>query len=235
MRAIEDPLLVDRLSPTGSRSDLAISNIATVYASLDEHPFLRRDPGDGHLELHPRCSPDSRRPTESDTDFRVPSGSPERPITRTMRRQRSAEDGFTMIEIMVVVLVIGLLISIALPTFLGARERAQDRGVQTDVRNAFLAERVYYTDAATYTEDTPLLDDIEPALDYVVGDVPAAVGNEYVHVHAGPNELFVSGRSVSGTCFYIRRSTAAARSSRPRRAAAWPMSGVRLRAGSSRR
>ena len=49
-----------------------------------------------------------------------------------------------MIEIMVVVLVIGLLISIALPTFLGARERAQDRGVQTDVRNAFLAERVYH-------------------------------------------------------------------------------------------
>ena len=129
-----------------------------------------------------------------------------------------------MIEIMVVVLVIGLLISIALPTFLGARERAQDRGVQTDVRNAFLAERVYYTDAATYTEDTLLLDDIEPALDYVVGDVPAAVGNEYVHVHAGPNELFVSGRA-SRHCFYIWRSTAAARSSRPRRAAAWPMCG----------
>lgn len=121
-----------------------------------------------------------------------------------MRRERSAEDGFTMIEIMVVVLVIGLLIAIALPTFLGARERAQDRGVQTDVRNAFLAERVYYTGAATYTENTALLDDIEPALDYVVGDVPAMVGNEYVHVHAGPNELFVSGRSVSGTCFYIR-------------------------------
>ena len=121
-----------------------------------------------------------------------------------MRMLRRAEDGFTLIEVMVVVLVIGLLIAIALPTFLGARARAQDRGVQTDIRNTFLAERTHYTDGAVYTEDVTELEAIESALDYSVGDTPAAIGPVYVHVHAGSNELFLSARSSSGTCFYLR-------------------------------
>ena len=36
------------------------------------------------------------------------------------------------------------------------------------------------------------------------GDTPLASGQIYVHVHMVTNELFVSGRSRSGTCFYIR-------------------------------
>ncbi|MGH2673324.1 MAG: prepilin-type N-terminal cleavage/methylation domain-containing protein, partial [Actinomycetota bacterium] len=42
-------------------------------------------------------------------------------------QHRKDEEGFTLIELMVVVLIIGILIAIALPTFLGARARAQDR------------------------------------------------------------------------------------------------------------
>jgi type IV pilus assembly protein PilA len=68
-------------------------------------------------------------------------------------RRRDDEDGFTLIELMVVVLIIAILIAIAIPTFLGARQRAQDRAAQSDLRNGLTAEKTVYTDLQAYTND----------------------------------------------------------------------------------
>ena len=114
------------------------------------------------------------------------------------------EDGFTMVELMIVVLIIGILVGIALPTLLGARTRAQDRAAQASIRIAFTAEKAYYADTLTYTTNTADMTAIEAALAYVAGDTPASVGIVYLHVHPGPNEVFVSTKSASGTCFYLR-------------------------------
>jgi len=65
-------------------------------------------------------------------------------------REMKDQDGFTLIELMVVVLIIAILIAIAIPTFLGLRERAQNRAATSDLRNALTAAKAYYTDGDTF-------------------------------------------------------------------------------------
>ncbi len=114
------------------------------------------------------------------------------------------ERGFTLIELMTVILIVGILVVIALPTFLGARTRASDVAAQSDVRNAFAAEKAYYTDNLTYTTDPATMTAIEAAITYLDGDTPLVTGVAYLHLHPIPNEIYVSAMSESGTCFYLR-------------------------------
>src|ERR1700680_3667238 len=71
------------------------------------------------------------------------------------RRLERDEEGFTLIELMVVVLIIAILLAIAIPSFLGARTRAQDRAAQSNIRNAFTAEKTIYFDSPAYSDNTP--------------------------------------------------------------------------------
>ena len=69
-------------------------------------------------------------------------------LTTLKQRLHDEDEGFTLIELMVVVLIIAILIAIAIPTFLGAQDRARDRGAQSDLRNGITAAKTIATDDA---------------------------------------------------------------------------------------
>ena len=124
-------------------------------------------------------------------------------LQRLQRRlQGEREDGFTLIELMVVVLIIAILIAIAIPTFLGARTRAQDRAAQSNLRNALTAEKSYYTDAQAYTATPGDLTAIEPSLRYNADAAPAT--NNEIYISVSGATVTLAAKSASGTCFYIK-------------------------------
>jgi type IV pilus assembly protein PilA len=123
------------------------------------------------------------------------------------RRHKGNEEGFTLIELMVVVLIIAILIAIAIPTFLGARTRAQDRQAQSNLRNAFAAEKVVYTDNQVFTTDAATLSGIEPSLTYnAANNVTAGTDAKQIYVNVTGSTVTLGAKSKSGTCFYMQDS-----------------------------
>jgi type IV pilus assembly protein PilA len=117
-------------------------------------------------------------------------------------RERAQDDkGFTLIELLVVILIIGILAAIALPAFLGQRQKAQDTAAKTEVRNAVTAMETYYTDNEKYDGAT------QAALNAIEPSIPASGGGFSV-ISAVGQGYSLQATSATGTTFRIVKAAA---------------------------
>ena len=69
--------------------------------------------------------------------------------SRIARSER--EGGFTLIELLVVIIIIGILLAIAIPSYLKFRDRANESAAKANVRASIPAVEAYYADNNQYT------------------------------------------------------------------------------------
>lgn len=123
-------------------------------------------------------------------------------------RPDRGERGFSIVELMVVVLILGVLIAAAVPTFLGATQPAADRRAQSILHEALLAGRALEGDRDTYVGIGPAeLARAEHSLRFLDAPADAAAVRNEVSVRAGiiagEDALIAATRSASGRCFVL--------------------------------
>jgi type IV pilus assembly protein PilA len=125
-------------------------------------------------------------------------------MVQKLRERSQGEGGFTLVELLVVMLILGLLAAIAIPSFFNQRDKARDADAKSAARTAQTAVETYATDnEGSYSgADVAALEDIESTLTDRVLEVTLTPG---VGVPSD-SEYTVTAESDTGNTFSITRN-----------------------------